>query len=179
MHWIVYVSLIFGLFLTIMGGIIIGSANKLKVDKNDVHLRNIKNSGYGILTTGILLLVASIIAFLMKYKVQIVSKISKYSEDSIPAPIEMTEFKSVSMPPPAPRMNVPVPPPRVPSSVPVPPPRVSSSIPVPPPSVNIPSPPPSVPGVSQFKIPTATRKFPVAKPVQQFGVRKYHIANRY
>ena len=70
MHWIVYVSLIFGLFLLIMGAIIVGSVNKLeKTDAcKSTESKNAKNTGVGVLVVGILMFVLSLIALFVHHK---------------------------------------------------------------------------------------------------------------
>lgn len=57
MQWFIYLSIIFGLFLLIVGSVIVGSANKLDTENKDV--KNARNSGALVLTIGIIMFVTA------------------------------------------------------------------------------------------------------------------------
>jgi uncharacterized Tic20 family protein len=57
MNWLTYLSLVFGLFLLILGSVIVGSANKLDTENKDV--KNARNSGVVVLVVGLVMFLAS------------------------------------------------------------------------------------------------------------------------
>jgi len=77
MHWIVYVSLIFGLFLLLMGAIILGSVNKLDKSCDGTPKTNAKRTAIGVLVVGVLMFVLSLVALFVHHKgAAVMAKIS-------------------------------------------------------------------------------------------------------